>query len=76
MVGNLIARNRQGQRACGSGDARQDFRENPGLSNHNSARLAMRLRIAIMRQSAYAADDRRLSNFGLKRASFLPSVRA
>jgi hypothetical protein len=42
------------------GDARQDFWENPGFSNHNSAYLAMRLLIEIMRHSAYPQPIRPL----------------
>jgi hypothetical protein len=60
--------------AIRNSDARQDFGENPGFSNHNSAPLAMRLRIEIMRHSAYSAASRRLSIFGLKTAVFHLSV--
>ena len=70
------SRKSPGQLACGSGDARRDFRENPGFSNHNSARLAMRLHIELMRHSAYPTSRLRLSHFGLKWVSFHLSVSA
>jgi hypothetical protein len=56
--------------------ARQDSWENPDFSNHNSARLAMRLHIEIMRHSAYAKSQREGPFLGQKSTFFDSWLRA